>query len=83
MMATLSAARTPEDLLARAQAGDREALGQLLALYRDYLELLARLQVRPRLKGKLDAQDLVQETFLKAHRHFAQFRGTSEREWTA
>jgi RNA polymerase sigma-70 factor (ECF subfamily) len=79
----LSAARSPEELLALAQAGDGEALGALLAQYRDYLALLARLQVRQRLQGKVDAQDLVQETFLKAHRHFDQFRGASEREWTA
>jgi RNA polymerase sigma-70 factor, ECF subfamily len=82
-MPTLSPARAPEDLLALAQAGDGEALGQLLAMYRDYLALLARLQVRQRLQGKVDAQDLVQETYLKAHRHFARFRGTTEREWTA
>jgi RNA polymerase sigma-70 factor, ECF subfamily len=75
--------RTPEDLLVLARAGDRDALGQLLALYRDYLALLARLQVRQRLQGKVDVQDLVQETFLKASRYFARFRGTTEREWTA
>ena len=31
----------------------------------------------------MDPADLVQEAFLKAHRHFATFRGVSEREWTA
>lgn len=29
----------------------------------------------------MDAADLVQETFLKAHRHFVQFRGMTEREF--
>jgi RNA polymerase sigma-70 factor (ECF subfamily) len=32
------------------------------------------------LQGKVDAADLVQDTFLEAHRHFAQFRGTGEAE---
>src|SRR5262249_29605237 len=32
------------------------------------------------LQGKLDAADLVQETFLAAHRDFHRFRGTSEGE---
>ncbi len=36
-----------------------------------------------RLKVKADAEDLVQDTFLKAHRDFAQFRGSSEKEWVA
>jgi RNA polymerase sigma-70 factor (ECF subfamily) len=71
----------PEDLLRQARAGNAAALGRLLDLYRNYLELLARLQIGRRLQGKVDAADLVQETFLKAHRDFAQFRGNSEGEW--
>jgi DNA-directed RNA polymerase specialized sigma24 family protein len=61
-----------EQLLGRAQAGDAAALGQLLQLYRNYLGLLARLHIDRRLQGKVDASDLVQETFLKAHRNFGQ-----------
>ena len=53
-------------------------LGRLLELYRRYLALLARVQIGQRLQGKVDASDLVQETFLEAHRHFARFQGTSE-----
>jgi RNA polymerase sigma-70 factor (ECF subfamily) len=55
-------------------------LGQLLERYRSYLALLARLQIDRRLQGKLDEEDLVQQTFLLAHRHFVQFRGTTEHE---
>lgn len=32
------------------------------------------------MQGKVDAADLVQDTFLEAHRHFAEFRGTVEAE---
>jgi RNA polymerase sigma-70 factor (ECF subfamily) len=70
----------PEQLLDRARAGDRSALGQLLELYRSYLTLLARLQIGRRLQGKVDADDLVQETFLESHRSFTQFRGRTENE---
>jgi RNA polymerase sigma-70 factor (ECF subfamily) len=70
----------PEQLLGRARAGDRQALGQLLERYGNYLLLLARMQIGRRLQGKVDAADLVQETFLAAHRDFAQFRGTAESE---
>jgi RNA polymerase sigma-70 factor (ECF subfamily) len=70
----------PEELLGRARAGEDAARGQLLELYRNYLTLLARLQIGRRLRGKVDAADLVQETFLKAHRDFASFRGGTEPE---
>jgi RNA polymerase sigma-70 factor (ECF subfamily) len=70
----------PEQLLALARQGSGLALGQLLELYRPYLALLARLQIGRRLQGKVDAADLVQETFMKAHRDFAGFRGTTEAE---
>jgi RNA polymerase sigma-70 factor (ECF subfamily) len=74
---------SPDDLqqlLCRARAGDGAALGELLGLYESYLEILARLQIGRRLQGKVDAADLVQETFLQAHRHFIRFHGTSEAE---
>jgi RNA polymerase sigma-70 factor (ECF subfamily) len=70
----------PEELLRQARTGNGAALGQLLELYRSYLALLARLQIGRRLQGKVDAADLVQETFLEAHRSWVQFRGTSEAE---
>jgi RNA polymerase sigma-70 factor (ECF subfamily) len=70
----------PEELLRLASAGDTNALGQLLELYRNYLGLLARVQIGRRLQGKVDPADLVQETFLLAHRNFAQFRGSGETE---
>src|ERR1700681_3528978 len=73
----------PEQLLRLAQSGDQQALGQLLELYRNYLAILARLQIGRRLQGKADAADLVQETFLDAHRNFGRFRGTTEGEFAA
>jgi RNA polymerase sigma-70 factor (ECF subfamily) len=67
-------------LLGQARAGDGPALGRLLELYRNYLAILARLEIGRRLQGKVDDSDLIQETFLHAHRQFAQFRGKSEAE---
>ena len=73
----------PEELLARAANEDGEALGQLLGLYRDYLRLLAGLEIGRRLQVKLDASDLVQETMMEAHKDFGTFRGASEAELVA
>jgi RNA polymerase sigma-70 factor (ECF subfamily) len=70
----------PAQLLGLARAGSVPALGRLLELYRGYLALLARLQIGRRLRGKVEAADLVQDTFEEALRHFPGFRGTTEAE---
>jgi RNA polymerase sigma-70 factor, ECF subfamily len=57
--------------------------GASLERCRDYLRLLARLQLPARLQGKLDPSDLVQQTFLRAYQGLKQFRGRSMAELTA
>src|SRR5215217_8070948 len=79
MMAT----STTQDLLNRARAGDDVARGELLESYSRYLTLLARVQTGRRIQNKVDPTDIVQETFVEAHRQFPKFRGTSEAELTA
>ena len=74
---------TPDLLLPRARAGDDEARGRLLELYRNYLRLLARSLIGGALRIRLDPSDLVQEVFLKAHREFAGFAGRGEPELVA
>jgi RNA polymerase sigma-70 factor (ECF subfamily) len=51
--------------------------------YRDYLRVLAGLQLDPRWHAKLDPSDLVQQTLLKAHEKREQFRGQTDAEFTA
>lgn len=73
----------PQHLLVLARTTDAAALGPLLERYRQYLTLLARLEVGRTLQVKFGASDVVQETFLEAHRDFPGFRGTTPGELAA
>ena len=56
------------------------ATGLELEQHRDYLRMLARLQLSPALRGKLDPSDIVQLTLLKACEALGQFRGRTRAE---
>jgi RNA polymerase sigma-70 factor (ECF subfamily) len=71
----------PEELLAFARAGDRDALGRLLEMYRHYLTVLARVEIGRQFQAKLGPSDVVQDAFLKATREFSLFRGKGEQEF--
>ncbi|MDZ4780002.1 MAG: sigma-70 family RNA polymerase sigma factor [Planctomycetia bacterium] len=71
------------ELLTRAREGSDGALGEILAYYREYLKLLARVHLDRRLRSKVDASDVVQDALLRAHRAFAQFQGATEQELAA
>lgn len=54
---------------------DSPGLPLPLERFHGYLRLLARQHLDDRLRGKLDAEDIVQETLLRAHQASSEFRG--------
>ncbi len=73
----------PAQLMKSARAGNEAALGRLLELYRNYLRLVTRSVIDGALQVRVDPSDVVQETFLKAHREFGRFLGETEAELVA
>jgi RNA polymerase sigma-70 factor (ECF subfamily) len=61
------------DLLSRAGAGDTAALGALLESHRKRLRRMVRLRLDPRLQGRVDPSDVLQEAFLQAAQRLAQY----------
>jgi RNA polymerase sigma-70 factor (ECF subfamily) len=70
-------------LLARARAGDREALGELLENNRDYLRNLADRMLDDRMGRRIDASDLVQQTCLSVHKQIGEFVGQDAAQFAA
>jgi RNA polymerase sigma-70 factor (ECF subfamily) len=62
------------DLIARARAGDQEALGALFARYRDRLRRMVEVRLDSRLQARLDASDVVQEAYVEVVERLEEYR---------
>jgi RNA polymerase sigma-70 factor (ECF subfamily) len=72
-----------EDRIRSAREGSRVAMEELLSVYRNYVSVLAGAAIGRGLQAKVDASDVAQETLLKAHQGFPDFRGATEAELLA
>jgi RNA polymerase sigma-70 factor, ECF subfamily len=61
-------------LLTRLRAGDDEAFGPLFEGQRERLRRMIHFRLDPRLVGRVDAEDVVQEVFLDARQRLYAFR---------
>ena len=61
------------DLVARAGRGDRVAVVELLERYRGRLRRMVALRLDPRLQGRVDASDVIQEGYLDAMTRLDEF----------
>lgn len=68
-----SDARTSEETLRRAAAGDAEALEVVFEGHRQRLRRMVQLRISPVLRGRIDASDVVQESFLEAWRRLDEY----------
>lgn len=65
-------------LVARAKAGDADALNDLFTRYHQVMVEIARRKIGPRLRLKEDPDDLAQTTFREATRDFANYEYRGE-----
>src|SRR5215472_15991520 len=68
----------PVELMARARAGQADALGELCALYRNYLRMVVRTGLGPRLRERVELSDVVEEALVEVVRQFPQFTGQNK-----
>jgi RNA polymerase sigma-70 factor (subfamily 1) len=68
----------PIELLARARSGEIDALGELCVLYRNYLRMVVRSGLGPKLRERVELSDVVQEVLVEVVRQFPQFNGETE-----
>jgi RNA polymerase sigma-70 factor, ECF subfamily len=64
-------------LLNRAASGDMDAWGVMLALHQQRLQNVIAFRLDPRLRGRVDPADVMQETFVAATLRRAEFFGHS------
>src|SRR5262245_33409111 len=60
-------------LLRQAARGDPERFGALLEQYRPRLRRMVALRLDPRLHGRIDPSDVIQETYLEAAARLAEY----------
>jgi RNA polymerase sigma-70 factor (subfamily 1) len=68
----------PMELLSRARGGETEALGELCALYQNYLRMVVRSGLGPRLREQVEVSDVVQEVLVEVVRQFPRFTGQND-----
>jgi RNA polymerase sigma-70 factor (ECF subfamily) len=61
------------ELVRRARNGDDDALDRLFRRYYDRVRRIVRMRLGARLKGRLEEEDILQDTFIAAVEHFDRF----------
>lgn len=73
----------PNDDLARARTGDRDAMRRLIDRNQKRLRSLLELRLTPDLRARTHLSDILQSTFLQVLRSVDRFRGDDEEQFSA
>ena len=65
--------RDTEELLEKSQAGDQSAAGVLLEMHRERLRRMVQYRMQASVAARVDASDIVQETFAEASRKLPEY----------
>jgi RNA polymerase sigma-70 factor (ECF subfamily) len=79
-MAVMTGSDASDELLRRARAGNETALAALFARYRERLRRMVQLRLDRRLSGRVDASDILQETYLEVRMRFAEYARRQDQE---
>lgn len=69
----MTQAQSTDELLALASQGNPQALGDLLQLFRDKLLRIIHFRMDPRIRSRLDADDILQDAYIEATSRFQDF----------
>jgi RNA polymerase sigma-70 factor (ECF subfamily) len=61
------------DLIRQASAGDQQSLQALFTRYEGRLKRMVRLRLDPRVQGRVDPSDVIQEAYLESFRKLADY----------
>jgi len=71
------------ELIDLARGGSREAFDGIVERYRGKLDTWVQGQLGERLRGKVEAEDIIQESLLQAFQSLGRFRGKTEASFRA
>ena len=70
--------RSESQLIRRAAGGDQQAWAELLDAHRPRLRRMVALRLHPRLRGRIDPSDVIQEAYLDATAGLADYAARAE-----
>ncbi len=62
------------------ESGDPQAIGQLLQKYHDRLQRVVSFRLDPRLRSRVDAEDVLQDAYVEATQRIEDFKSAASRD---
>ena len=75
----MSDPRNVDELVVRVIGGDREALAELFEAFRPRLRRVVQFRLHPRLQGRIDPDDVLQDAWIRAEQRISSFISDASR----